>query len=690
MATEYYYDINQNLTHARVTTATVAGVLANPSVNDLWVSFGYDALQNLDWKTTQYHPTTLVATGQSGILLPSPTDVNLLTYKTDVATDAYGRVLTSTSPVPSSGEAQLITTMTYDAVGRPLTYVEPGSTAAATRTISYSYNSFGELKTTTLPDPDAGGALGVPSTVAIYDQNGNLKETQLLDGATIVSRKFYRIDSLGRLRFESVDMPGTATTFQTNAATYYQYDAAGRVTMIQSPNGRAGSNENKYLNTMLEYNDIINTVTTNVVSNGGDGIVLTVAPLVETFDAIGRPLTSSQGGLTRTNLYQDDSTWIGKGTAVKITDERGKIWWEKYGPTGQLLKTWTPDPDGTGTTLVVLQATYVYDVRGNLQTFTENSGAPTRTTNYQYNTLDLLQSVTTPAPSSGLPGLVMSWTYDTLNRVQTETGPSGAKLTYDYGNDGLLQRIDRDDNNPATTDTWFVQYAYDNLNRVQHVTTPDGFASTFYNNLGKVSRSLAPDPDGTGPLPRPSTVYRYSTGLSGQPLVETEDTNGSKTRYTFDYAGRMTEQFRPLHLNPVYSAGVSDFSNVYLVGNGSASGTPTEQWAYDAIGQLRTFTDALGNKELYTYDNLMRLTEIQGQRATANPAEDNLRKQSYEYSASNGDLLSSTDPLGRKTKYTAYDGLGRVTETTRMLGSADHDNHRVRWFWSCEIHHGTR
>ena len=64
MATEYYYDINQNLTHARVTTATVAGVLANPSVNDLWVSFGYDALQNLDWKTTQYHPTTLVATGQ--------------------------------------------------------------------------------------------------------------------------------------------------------------------------------------------------------------------------------------------------------------------------------------------------------------------------------------------------------------------------------------------------------------------------------------------------------------------------------------------------------------------------------------------------------------------------------------------------------------------------------------------------
>ena len=545
------------------------------------------------------------------------------------------------------------------------------------------YNSFGELRKTTLPDPDSAGSLGVPSTVILYDQNGNLKETQLLDAATIVSRNFYRYDSIGRLRLESVDMPGTATVLQSNAATYYQYDAVGRVTLIQSPIGEAGLNEARYLVTSMEYDDGTNTVETNVASNLGDGIVLTVAPLVETFDGIGRPISSSQGGLTRTILYQDNSIWTGTGTAVRITDERGKVWWQKYGPTGQLRRTWTPDPDGTATSLAVLQSTYEYDIRGNLDTVTETSGGLTRLTDYNYNPLDLLEEVITPAPSAGLPGLETSWTYDNLNRVLTETGPSGAKLTYDYANDGLLQRIDRDDNNAATTDTWFVQYSYDNLNRVQHVTTPDGFSSTFYNNLGKVSRSLAPDPDGTTlPLPRPSTIYRYATTSAGQPLVETEDTNGSKTRYTFDYAGRMTEQFRPISLNPAYSAGVSNFSTVYS--NGNASTAPTEQWSYDAIGQLRTFTDALGNKELYAYDNLMRLTEVKGQGATANP-DDNLRKQSYEYSTTNtdlirkGDLISSTDALGRKTKYSAYDGLGRVIETTRMLGSADHDKTTVSY-----------
>ncbi len=678
MGTQYYYDGNLNLTHVRVTTASAAGVLASPTIGDIWVSFGYDTLQNPDWKTTAYHPTALV-TGPSGDLVPAATDVNLLAVKTDVTTDAYGRILTALSPIPASGKPALLSTIVYDAIGRVKTAIEPGTTAAATRTTSYLYNSFGELKTVTMPDPDGTGGLLVPSTDIIYDANGNLRETRLKNGAAIVSKQILYFDSLGRLKSESMALSSTAAVVSTEM-THYEYDAIGRPTVVYSPVGKAGLQENKFLVTSMVYNDAVRRITTSVSTSGVGVINPNVADVIQEFDAIGRPTKTAQGLLSRTMTYFDNSTWNGKGTLVQINDERTadsdmnttKQWWVKYGPTGLTRRTQTPDPDGTGS-LNLLDTTWAYDVRGNIDTVTEVSGSLNRVTDYTFNNIDLLQTITTPVPSTGLPALATSYTYDTLQRIKTETSPSGIVTRYDYADDGLLNRIDRDDNNIATSD-WFTQYGYDNLNRVISTTTPDGAASTLYNNLGKVSQTLSPDPDGAGPLPRMSMTYTYATTTTGQFLQKLQDTDpdgagallGSQTTFAFDSAGRLIEQSRPKNLNPTGTNWTAVYSD------GTPSTTPTEKWSYDALGQLRTFTDALGNSTVYNYDTLSRVTEIKGQSAVPIP-EDASRKMTYQYDAATGDLSSTTDPMGRTVQYTGYDNLGRLTSSQRMLGSTVSD-----------------
>lgn len=652
---EYFYDSHLNLTNVRTTTASATGVLAAPSINDIWVSFGYDSLENPLWMTSEYRPASVAGSPA----VPPSGDVNLMSVRTDFTSDVYGRILTALTPVPSTGMGRLLTTSTFDAIGRTLTFVEPGSTAAIARTTSQGWNSFGELETVTMPDPDdAPGPLSALSYAFTYDSNGNLFETARKNGSSTVSRVRMGYDSVGRLRLESMALPGLAAPLNTNEATYYQYDPVGRVTRVDSPIGTAGLNQAKYLVTSRSYNDSSQTVTTSWSSSGSGVIAPNVANLVEIFDAVGRPVSSSQGGLTKSWQYFDNSTWSGVGTLVKTTDERGQVWWEKQGPTGLTTRTQTPDPDGTNTALSLINVQNVFDVRGNLQSSTESSGTLSRTTTYSYTPIDLLQSITSPAPNSNQPGLVTSYTYDKLQRVATQTGPSGVTMISTYRDDGLLGTVTRDDQNLLTAD-WFATYAYDNLNRVTAITNPDGTSSTAYDALGNVSLVSTPDPDGAaGPLGPMTMTSLYATGTAGQFLSETLDTNGSQTKFTTDSAGRVIAQFRPNHTNNI-SQQLTD---------GSASTTATETWTYDALGRVQSAVDALGNTVIYVYDSLSRLASV----------GNGIRTQQYAF-ATNGDLASETDPLGRVTQYTGYDNLGRLTQSQRMLGSSVSDVSRITW-----------
>ncbi|MEJ7595359.1 MAG: Calx-beta domain-containing protein, partial [Planctomycetaceae bacterium] len=435
MGVEMYYDNHFNLNHARSTTASAAGVIAPASINDIWVSFGYDTFENLAWATTQYRPVSLTGSPAT----PSVTDANLLAVRTDVTSDVYGRILTTLSPVPAPGQSRLLTTQTYDAIGRMLTSIEPGSTTVATRTTTTGYNSFGELRSILMPDPDDTGSLFAPSVELTFDVNGNLYETRQKDGTATVSRVRSGFDSLGRMRFQSMALPGASGALQANESTYFQYDAVGRTTKVESPVGVAGLNENKYLATNIAYDDVLRKITMSYSTTGVGVIAPNVANTVQEFDATGRTTKVTEGSLSVTTAYFDNSTWSGKGTLVRTTDERGQVWWQKYGPTGLLTRTQTPDPDGTGP-LVLLDTQNVYDYRGNIDTVTETSGALTRTTNYDFDFRDLLTTITSPVPGAGtsLPALVTTYGYDALQRPITEAGPTGVTMVNSYRDDGLL------------------------------------------------------------------------------------------------------------------------------------------------------------------------------------------------------------------------------------------------------------
>lgn len=569
---EYYYDPHFNLLHARTTTADANGVLAAESVNDIWVSFGYDTVENLDWATTQYQPGSLTTVTMWGVQesVPTTSDVNLLAVKTEVSADLYGSVLNLITPNPGAGGSALQYSWTWDAIGRMKTSVEPGGGSGTTK---YTYTSFGEVRQIEFPDPDGAGPLLVPFTEFVVDLNGNVKETRQWDGSTIVSRTFTQFDSMGRLRSQSMPV---ATAALLNENTWFRYDPAGRVTYAKSPVGKAGLNEDKYFVTEFDYSDATRTVTTSFSSIGAPDPGFASATNVS--DPLGRPTSSSQGGLTTSWSYADGSTWLGKkGTLVTTTDSRGQQWSTKYGPTGQMIATETPDADGAGP-LGKLLTTYVLDVRGNIDTMTESSGGFSRLTDFAFDYRDLLISITTPDPdgAGALVALQTTFGYDALQRPISETNvATGVVNSTTYDARGRIDTVIRIDGDAGTPDR-YLTYGYDNLNRVVNQLTPDGQSQLVYDVFGNIAQTTTANP--SGDLPPISVSYLYmedndvQTVLPGIPLQQTIDTDGSRTSYTFDSAGRLLTRYRPRH----------SASNDPDVDDGNPSPTATETWEYDA------------------------------------------------------------------------------------------------------------
>ncbi|MFM7564691.1 MAG: hypothetical protein ACKO81_16885, partial [Planctomycetota bacterium] len=660
---EFYYDRNLNPIHKRTTTVDPFGT--GVSVKDAWESYGYDQNQNLVWLTSKYLPTTLHQFQLPGGIsigdVPYGNDPKLVEVRTDLSVDAMGRVLSATAPAPQAGGARQTASWTYDLSGRPLSETTTDTNGAA-RAIKFAYNGNGELIRIDSPDPDWSGPLEPSAELFTRDSNGLITEIRKLNGGIPASLRQFRFDSFGRLLAESMELPGAAGTFGRYEATYREYDALNRVLRVEQPVGKAGSNEPKYLITSAQFSDSTRSVTTSFSAQGIDEP--NQDDIIEKFDPLGRKVQTSQGALKQEYLWLDGNTWEGvRGTLLRTTDERGVFAWTKFGPTGKVVRLQSADPDGTGP-LLPLNRRYRYDAHGNSLSETEFSGGLSRTSSFTFDFRDLLTSQTS------VDGRTTTFEYDLLQRSRKETSPTGATIERQYRVDGLLSRMDRSDLDPNTPD-YFETYQYDNLSRLIGSTTPDGTSRLTFNAIGKLASTQSPDPDGAGPL-QPLTVnWQYALSKAGLFVSETSDGDGSQTKFDFDSAGRLLAQYRPRSVNP---SGM-DFSNVYGAANGGASATASERWEYDAAGKLlREFSaKAIGeageNLVTYQYDRLGRLTS----------RGDTVRREQFEYSAANGDLLAATDVLGRRTVFTAYDNLGRLLASQRQLNGQGYDTTRVQY-----------
>lgn len=506
---------------------------------------------------------------------------------------------------------------------------------------SYTYDSYGNMLTQTLPDPDGAGPLS--STVLTYTRDAYGRATSVAAGGVTTSSTY---DSLGRVTSETDGLGNT---------TSYVWNALGRIESVTYPD----PDDTGVLTAPVESftydwygRPLTETAVNGVITEYAyDSAGLLASVTVKDPDGAG-PLTD----IVTSWLYDD------LDRPVTETDALGNATTTTYDAVGRVLTTTLPDPDGVGP-LTAPVTTFTYDDIGRLESTTD---ALSNTTSYEYDaagnltkTTDALSDSVTSAfdilgrvTSTTDPlGNVTSYTYDKLGRVLTATlpdpdgaGPLSAPIsTSSY--DTLGQLISYTGFNGGITTT-----VYDGLGQVTSMTYPDGSTTSYtYNANGQVLTVTGADPDGAGPLVAPISSMTYDNlrrrihQISPDSTIITNvyddngliasmrDGEGRTTHYGYDLLGRRDQATDP-------------------------SGVTTSV-AYDTLGRVISTTDGLGNTSTIAYDNLGRITvQTDPLSGSTTTSYDGL-----------GRVVSLVDSAGNMTSWT-YDPLGRLLSDTNARG----------------------
>jgi YD repeat-containing protein len=354
--------------------------------------------------------------------------------------DALGRVHTVSNPY-YSGSTQLLTTYTYDALGRVLVQAHPD---ALQRSWSYSAN------TVTFTDEDGN------QWKRTSDALGRL--TQVLEpGSTSPTPTLetdYTYNVLNNLL--SVNQKGTSS--ETPRMRSFTYDSLSRLLTASNPETGTicyGTTPSGQLPSSTNCTPGYDANSNLVAKTDGRGVTTTYA-----YDSINRLLsktyTNDVTG-TASSCYQYDqsvvagaggnllghvtNSWTQVGTCLAAPPATGtptRHSFLAYDAMGHALseQQCTPTNCATGTPYA---PTYTYDLAGNLWTHTNGVGTMSFTNTYDSgNHLLLMQRTDTPSPvnlfstpsyaaSGGLTGalfgagLQLTRTYDSRLRISGET-----------------------------------------------------------------------------------------------------------------------------------------------------------------------------------------------------------------------------------------------------------------------------
>lgn len=276
---------------------------------------------------------------------------------------------------------------------------------------------------------------------------------------------------------------------------------------------------------------------------------------------------------------------------------------------------------------VLLRRTeFAYDAMGNKRSETlfrtiDGVLVPV-TTQYGYDASNRLTSITDP-----LGGTSRS-EYDAAGRVSATIDPLGRRTEIAYDTLGFPVRT-------TFPDGTFELMSYDLDGNAQTQTDRAGRVTSFaYDELGRLVRTTLPD----GSFTR--TVYS-----AGGRIAASIDARGNRTDFDYDAAGRGTATTFP----PVAN------------GAGGPMVRPRITRTLDALGAIRSKTDANGRTTLYNYDAAGRLVRIDlpdGSSVT----------QTFD---ALGRRTSVTDEDGRSTTY-GYDGLSRLVSVSGAAGDASY------------------
>lgn len=622
--TTYGYDAAGNRTS--VTTPPVAGFASGRTT------------------TTTFTTATTAAVGGG----TTPPGLPATTTTPGGATMSFGYFATG-DLAQVSDPVGLVTSFTYDKLGRQLTQTVTSDTFPAGLVTSTSYDLLGRVISETDPGSRNAvtGVVHTARTVTVFDDDGNPTSQTVSDvtGAdasrttTTTYDAFDRVatitDPTGGVTTRGYDVYGNMNrqTDPTGARTDYVHDASGRL------------------------------LTTTLAAYTGDPVNPTAAaPLVESsraYDPAGRlaTLTDSMGRVTsyaytdngllsRVSRTFNGSTFVIKSmtydaadNVVSTTTNNGTtVSTAVVDAAGRTTST-TLDPPGVNRTTTF---TYTADDQVASRTVSDASGARvTSTSTYDLDGRELTRSVT----GSVAPGTVStsSQVLDTRGLPVSSTDEAGNTTLLTYDEAGLLVSTKapsvqvESGGGPATAAQPTTVTGYDTFGEQTQIVDANGNRTTVaYDKSGRETSRTAPSYTPTGGVAIVATSTR-SYDLSGQLTAQT-DSSGHTTSYAYDQLGDLAVQTNP------------DTGVIHNV--------------YDTNGELLSSVDPMGATVTATYDYLgRRLTSTQVVRGAFPAAY--TTTTGYDNA---GWMASVTSPVGVVTGY-GHNAVGELTSVTDGAGN---------------------
>ncbi|HUN34614.1 MAG TPA: LamG-like jellyroll fold domain-containing protein [Trebonia sp.] len=585
------------------------------------------------------------------------------------------------------------------------------TTDAAGDTTSYTYDPYGNKLTQTDADND--------ETTYAYDPDGNLLTTTL-DNYTgdpvspsapvslIEDSRAY--DPAGRLASDT-DSLGNVTS--------YTYTGNGLLATVIRKNKAGTSSYTEESDTYDAAGNLIQKVTdngattTNYTVDAADRVASTVEDpagldrvTTTTYTPDDKPATVTQatgtGTASQVTSYTYDAMGNETSQSVAQPGAGGPAgWWQLNQASG----TSVPDASGRGNTATAAGVTW-------------NGSAATLAGTYG-------QGITTSGPVLDTTGsfTVAAWvnltgTTTSQTVISQDAGTdSGFYLKYYPDNgDWDFMRPQTDTTDPtssnafsssaAATGTWtFLTGTYDaqtgdmtlyvNGTAVGTSTDPDPIAANGPLAIGRSKWDGNPTDWFDGSIAGVQAYQRTLTAAQVQALYQLgqnggtsttgeltttwqldqrglptsmTDPDGNTTTYAYDEAGNEAEVSAPAVTTEVYNPATATDTPV--------TANPVTYFGYDTFGEKTEVKDPDGNVTTYGYDGDGHQTSETLPPYTPPGGTASVTQPTVSTYDGDGNLASSTDPLGNETTYT-YDQLGdQATEVTPGPdGGTTHDTY---------------
>ncbi len=452
------------------------------------------------------------------------------------------------APTSQTDPNGLVTSASYDSLGRPILVIRPDGNKSA---ISYAYcsgvnggsascPSLGAYLQTVTPE-NSGGSQNGASAATYYDSLGRVIATDLQGFNGSLSRTATQYDA--NLRVSQTSRPyfvsgGTAKW------TSYAYDTLGRVTQTTFPD----SSHSTY-----------------------------------GYDALSSSVTNAKSQTTTTVLNA-------LGLVASVTDANSKTTSYTYDAFGDLLTV--TDPLGN-------VATNTFDIRGRK---TASHDPDMGNWSYGYDVLSELTSQTDAKSQT------TTLTYDLLSRLTERSEPSlDSRWTYDSASHGIGGLASACTGSGCTTPgnaNYFRAQTYDNFGRPSGTTLTVGGAgysyTTTYDSDGRIDTVTYPS----------SFVAKYVYNASGY-LSQIKDNASGTAYWTANARDAELHLTQSTAGNGIVTAQSFDGNTgrISTIQAGPSSAVANFSYLWDSIGNLETRTDSVeGYSESFCYDALNRAT----------------------------------------------------------------------------------